>query len=975
MPTKPNPRQILTILLAFLLVATSGNAFGSLQDTQLAPQAPQINQETVVRVFYQDRDQLTALAARFDVWQVAQEDGYAILSVTDAQYREIISMGYQVVIDEKLTAQASQISSIPDFPCYRTVEETYASINSLNAQYPNLTAVTDIGNSWDKVTAGGPAGYDLYDLIITNESIAGPKPVFFLMSEIHAREYATAEIAIRFAEHLLQNYGVDPDITYFVDYHEVHIVPMTNPDGRKFAEGGDSWRKNTDNDDGCTYNYGVDLNRNYSFKWGCCGGSSGDCSDETYRGPSAGSEPETVAIQNLVLSLFPDQRGPGDTDPAPADATGLMITLHSAAGLVLWPWGWTYTNGPNASQLQTIGNKLAYYNGYTPQQSSDLYITDGTTDDWSYGVLGIASFTYEIAGTFFEPCGAFDSVDWPDNRDSLMYALRIPETPYMTGLGPDALNAASNPTMVAPGDPVQATATINDQHNGSQTITAAEYFVVPLHSPTPAGDPGTGTPMTAVDGNWNSSNEAVTASIDTTDLDTGAYLVAMRGKDLGNNWGPISTAYLFVSEPGVAPVLEGSVIDACTSEPLVAMVEAGTFSTTSGPDGLYSLTVMPDTYDVTVSKEGYGPATVENVELENYQTLELNFALQPLEPILEMDGESGAGGWTAQSPWYLDTAQSHSPTHSWSDSPSNYGDNLNISLTSPVIDLTGKTGTTLSFWHKYAFESGWDYGNVQYTINGSTWNTVQSYTGNQSTWQQVEIAIPEADEQSNVRIRFNITTDTNTTYDGWHIDDIVLIASGGGCAVAPVANFQYSPSTIYAGDTVQFTDLSTGSTPMTYDWDFGDSGTSNVQNPTHTFTTPGTYTVTEVVSNSAGDSTATQVLDVLPEAIDVSAVTVTLETVGSLLPGQDLEFSVEILPVDATLPVNYSIEFHDGTDVIISSTTTLNFTFSHAFADPGEYAVVVKAWNNEMDPAEAVAGAVDLIILTVFKLFLPYIQK
>lgn len=124
------------------------------------------------------------------------------------------------------------------------------------------------------------------------------------MAEVHARELATAELATRFAEHLVAGYGQDPDITWLLDYSEVHIVPMANPDGRKRAEEGECWRKNTDNDDGCSIllQFGTDLNRNSSFHWGEVG-SSGYACEEVYRGQEAASEPETQAIQSYVRSL------------------------------------------------------------------------------------------------------------------------------------------------------------------------------------------------------------------------------------------------------------------------------------------------------------------------------------------------------------------------------------------------------------------------------------------------------------------------------------------------------------------------------------------------------------------------------------------------------------------------------------------------------------------------------------------------
>jgi PKD repeat protein len=79
--------------------------------------------------------------------------------------------------------------------------------------------------------------------------------------------------------------------------------------------------------------------------------------------------------------------------------------------------------------------------------------------------------------------------------------------------------------------------------------------------------------------------------------------------------------------------------------------------------------------------------------------------------------------------------------------------------------------------------------------------------------------------------------------------------------IAPVASFSTTPSpaTGNAPLLVTFTDTSTGGTPDTWDWDFGDgSPHSNVQNPTHTYTVPGSYTAQLTVSNAGGSSSATQ---------------------------------------------------------------------------------------------------------------------
>ena len=179
--------------------------------------------------------------------------------------------------------------------------------------------------------------------------VGGQKPVLFLMANIHAREITTPELAMRFLDLLLEDYGTDADITWLVDYHEIWIVPTANPDGHWVVELGELpkygsapfyQRKSArqanflDGVDDCliwppgeSTHSGVDLNRNHSFAWGGDGSSPEPCS-AVFRGPGPASESETARLEALVRALVPDQRGPEMDDPAPDDTTGLFITLH-----------------------------------------------------------------------------------------------------------------------------------------------------------------------------------------------------------------------------------------------------------------------------------------------------------------------------------------------------------------------------------------------------------------------------------------------------------------------------------------------------------------------------------------------------------------------------------------------------------------------------------------------------------------------
>ena len=479
-----------------------------------------------------------------------REGSDLFILTTPEQIEELAAQGFQIRVDEPQTALIrQQIGSQTFNGGYSTVPEMRARLENRATQYPDLAEFFLYGSSWQKLHSQG--GHDLFGIKLTNKNIPSPKPTFFLMAAIHARELSTSELALRFIDHLLQGYGVDADATWLLDEHLIVVVPVVNPDGRRVAEQGYFQRKNMNNTNGfgCAnpptpFNqFGVDLNRNYKFKWGTVNGPNEPPCGQTYPGPVAESEPETTTIENLVRSLFADQRGPGDNDPAPLNTTGVMITLHSYANLVLWPWGYTANTAPNSADLSLIGTKFAGYNGYTPQQSIQLYATSGTTDDWSYGELGIPSFTFEVGGSSgecggFMPAyscldGGFDGSFWPRNLPAFLYAARLARTPYRLVRGPTVESVSFNGSDLR--------AVLDEQRNGGQNIAAAEYYL-----DTPPWRGGTPIAMTALDGSFNSMIETATAPITPP---PGKHIVFVRGQDTAGNFGPVRA--LFVGDTGL----------------------------------------------------------------------------------------------------------------------------------------------------------------------------------------------------------------------------------------------------------------------------------------------------------------------------------------------------------------------------------------------------------------------------------------
>lgn len=449
---------------------------------------------------------------------------------------------------------------------YRTIAELLADAAAIADNYPEITELVDYGDSYSKTvggvtTPGGQfvAGYDLLALRITNRSIPGPKPVFFVIAGLHSREISTPEVGMRFADMLTQGYGQDADITWMVDHHEIWFVPSTNPDGHWYVELGTQppyngnpwlWRKNG-RPNACQQwppgrngeAYGVDLNRNFDDHWGGPGSSNNPCS-LTYRGTSVASEPETYALQDLIRTLIPDQRGPSDLDAAPDDASGIFIDMHTFGGYVLWPWGHTNTPAPNAAGLTSVGNKLASYNGYRAGQSfQTLYATTGTTKGWVYTELGAAAYTIELDSPgFLAPYTTVDGQLWPEVQGSLLYAARVARAPYMLSRGPDADYAVP----YYDGEWVYIFAGLNDTQTGGQNLQAAEFYV----DTPPWMEGAVAQPLIAVDGDFDGQYEDAAGYLFAADLTPGRHIVYVRGQDSAGNWGPVSALFVDI---GAAP--------------------------------------------------------------------------------------------------------------------------------------------------------------------------------------------------------------------------------------------------------------------------------------------------------------------------------------------------------------------------------------------------------------------------------------
>lgn len=254
-----------------------------------------------------------------------------------------------------------------------TLAEIYAHLDNMATLYPNIFKSRQMIDSSSTTFEGRP----LYWVKISdNPNSDEAEPEMLYSAAHHAREPAGVSQLIMYMYYLLENYNTDPEIQYIVNNTELYFVPCVNPDGYVYnhtiaPSGGGMWRKNrVDNLDG---EYGVDLNRNYSYNWGLDNtGSSPNTFDATYRGTSPASEEETQMMQ-----LFCN-----------AHEFKIALNYHTYSNLLICPWGYapsTFT--PDVNTFNSWGALLTKDNQYafgTADQTVG-YIVNGSSDDWMYG--------------------------------------------------------------------------------------------------------------------------------------------------------------------------------------------------------------------------------------------------------------------------------------------------------------------------------------------------------------------------------------------------------------------------------------------------------------------------------------------------------------------------------------------------------------------------------------------------------------
>ncbi|XP_056106999.1 carboxypeptidase A1-like [Rhinichthys klamathensis goyatoka] len=307
----------------------------------------------------------------------------AFLAYNQIQYQVMIMDVQDLLEDEE--REMGKYNAFPrstdDFvySTYHDLKSIYSFMDMLVAENSNLVSKIVIGKS-----------YESRPLNVLKFSTGENRPGLWIDTGIHSREWVTQASGIWFAKKIVTDYRRDPVLTDILNNYDIFLEIVTNPDGYAYTHSRDRmWRKTRKPNPGSSC-VGVDPNRNWDAGFGGAGSSNDPCT-ETYRGPSAHSEPEVKAIVDFVKSH-------GNLKA--------FVSIHSYSQMLLYPYGYKSTPAKDQAELYKLARKAisklwSLYNTYYRYGSiiTTIYQASGGTIDWTYDQGIKYSYTFELRDT------------------------------------------------------------------------------------------------------------------------------------------------------------------------------------------------------------------------------------------------------------------------------------------------------------------------------------------------------------------------------------------------------------------------------------------------------------------------------------------------------------------------------------------------------------------------------------------------
>jgi hypothetical protein len=428
-------RSSISLILFMLLIVLGTILVGHL------PALGRSSDLMLVRIFLTDETQIEQVKDMgIEVVSDIEAETRMDVMVSERQLDELIRRGFDTKI--LMTPEELRALDLRLDPEYHDYEEMVSELTNLESAHPQIAMMESIGVSVEEQRTIW--AFKISDNVVQEED----EPAVLYDGVHHACEVMGLEICMRLINDLLNDYGSDPQVTFWVDNTEIWFIPLLNPDGHSAVTDSISlyWRKNGRdlNGNGILYEYacndwwncyteGANVNRNYDFNF--IHGGSGDPWHYDYRGASPFSESENVAIRDLAIQ----------------QKFVLSISYHSYGEVVFYPWSWGGSYAPDDAALTEIAQQVAFritqHDGFGTYYHDRNGAQSGMSANWFYGTQGTFDFMIEVLEYpyFIIPGSEIDSV-YRANKPGALYLLDRVRGASITGIVSDSIT----------GDPLEA---------------------------------------------------------------------------------------------------------------------------------------------------------------------------------------------------------------------------------------------------------------------------------------------------------------------------------------------------------------------------------------------------------------------------------------------------------------------------------------------------------------------------------------
>lgn len=324
----------------------------------------------LVRLKPQDARQRRAVFARGYRIVLSKPGDFVDVLASDGEIRQLLREGFRLETLQRDTGKImDRIRNSPGYGDYSSYDEMVVFLKQAARRHPTLVRLFDLGPTSEALRGVCDRRILIAELTAHGAESADDRPEALFFGAIHAREIATTEMVLRTMSYLLKNYGKDGEVTRLFEDRRLWFLPMLNPDGREWAMSHDWWWRKNRSEIG-TRVYGVDLNRNFAYRWGDnepYGGSSPDPQSPVFRGEAPFSEPESRALRDFVRLR----------------RLSVTLAFHSYGRYLLIPYGFDGRR-PAERCLSHLARTVAGMLGYSYGTPQDVlgYYSCGRHDDW-----------------------------------------------------------------------------------------------------------------------------------------------------------------------------------------------------------------------------------------------------------------------------------------------------------------------------------------------------------------------------------------------------------------------------------------------------------------------------------------------------------------------------------------------------------------------------------------------------------------